>query len=346
MGFTLEEVARQVGGTVVGDGSVVVSGVAGIREAEPGQLTFLSNPKYERYLPMTRASAIIVSGDYAGRQDLNGKPLIVAENPYGAFARAMEMLGDPADAVEKGIHPSAVIAESATIGEGVSIGPQVVIGKEAVIGDGTVVYPGVYIGAGVQVGRDTIIRPNVTLKAASRIGDRVIVHSGSVIGSDGFGFAREGDCHRKVPQIGTVIVGDDVEIGANVCIDRATVGATRIGNGTKIDNLVQIAHNVVVGEGSIVVAQVGISGSTEVGRGVVLGGQAGLVGHITIGDGAMVAAQAGVTRSIDARERVSGYPAQKHSVAKRLLACLQRLPDLFRRVKDVEARLDRLEEDD
>jgi UDP-3-O-[3-hydroxymyristoyl] glucosamine N-acyltransferase len=346
MSFTLEEVARRIGGTVIGDGAVVVSGVAGIREAESGQLTFLSNPKYERYLPTTSASAVIVSSDYVGRAGLDGKSLIVADNPYSAFAQAMELLGGPGNEVEDGVHPTAVIAKSATIGKGVSIGPHAVIGRDAVVGEGAVVYPGVFVGAGVRIGRDAVIRPNVTLKAACRIGDRVIVHSGAVIGSDGFGFAREDDGHRKVPQIGTVVIGDDVEIGANVCIDRATVGATRIGAGTKIDNLVQIGHNVVIGEGSIVVAQVGISGSTEVGSGVTLGGQAGIVGHITIGDRAMVAAQAGVTRSIRADERVSGYPAQSHSVAKRLYACIQRLPDLFRRVKHVEERLGELEKGD
>jgi UDP-3-O-[3-hydroxymyristoyl] glucosamine N-acyltransferase len=320
--------------------------VAGIREARPGQLTFLSNPKYERYLTTTAASAVVVSPELAERQELDGKSLLIAENPYGAFAQVMELFSGPSESIEPGVHPTAVIADSAVIGERVSVGPHVVIGGGAAVGDGTVIYPGVYVGDGVRIGRDTIIRPNVTLKAASRIGDRVIVHSGSVIGSDGFGFARDGDCHLKVPQLGTVIVEDDVEIGSNVCIDRATVGATRIGRGTKIDNLVQIAHNVVIGEGSIVVAQVGISGSTEVGRGVVLAGQAGLVGHITIGDGAMVAAQAGVTRSIPPGERVSGYPAQTHAFAKKIYACLQRLPDLFRRVRDVEARLGRLEEEE
>jgi UDP-3-O-[3-hydroxymyristoyl] glucosamine N-acyltransferase len=344
MSFTLEEVARRVGGTIVGDGSIVVSGVAGIRDARPGELTFLSNPKYERYLSTTAASAIIVSRAYIEREELNGKPLLVADNPYGAFAQVMEIFAAPSQSVERGVHRSAVVADTAAIGDGVSIGAHAVVGDDAVIEDGAVIHPGVFVGPGVHVGADTVIHPNVTVEAGSRIGARVIVHAGSVIGSDGFGFARDGEVHLKVPQIGTVVIEDDVEIGANVCIDRATVGVTRIGRGTKIDNLVQIGHNVTIGEGSIVVAQVGVSGSAELGRGVVLAGQAGIAGHITIGDGAMVGAQSGVTKSISPGERVSGYPAQKHSLSKRLHACLQRLPDLFRRVRDMEGRLERLEE--
>jgi UDP-3-O-[3-hydroxymyristoyl] glucosamine N-acyltransferase len=213
------------------------------------------------------------------------------------------------------------------------------------IGDRTVIHPGVYLGSGATIGEDTVIYPNVTIKASSVLGNSVIVHAGTVIGSDGFGFAPEGQVHRKIPQIGNVVIEDNVEIGANVCIDRATIGTTRICRGTKIDNLVQIGHNVVIGEDSIVVAQVGISGSTEVGRHVVLAGQAGIVGHIQIGDNAMVGAQAGVTRSIPAGERVSGYPAQKHTVSKRLNACLQRLPSLFRKVKELEKRILRIEEE-
>ena len=343
MRITLEEVARHVGGRVVGDGSIVLSGVAGIKEALPGQLTFLSNPKYERFLETTAASAIVVSEERAVASQANGRPLLVAENPYVAFAKAVELFSDKASAVPPGVHPTAVVAEDALLGPGVSIGPNAVVMGGARIGDRSIVHPGAYIGPGVIIGRDTVIHPNVAVKASSLLGDRVIVHAGTVIGSDGFGFAREEDRHRKVPQVGTVVVEDDVEIGANVCIDRATVGTTRIGRGTKIDNLVQIGHNVVIGEGSIIVAQVGISGSTEVGKHVVLAGQAGIAGHIEIGDGAMVGAQSGVTKSVPPGERVSGYPAQKHSVSKRILASLRELPSLFRRVRELERRIARLE---
>jgi UDP-3-O-[3-hydroxymyristoyl] glucosamine N-acyltransferase len=342
MRITLEEVARHVGGRVVGDGSIVLSGVAGIKEARPGQLTFLSNPKYERFLATTRASAVVVSPEHSGAGP-DATPLLVAENPYVAFAQAVELFSGTTIAPPAGVHPAAVVAPSAILGTEVSIGPHAVVMDGARIGDRSVLHPGVCIGRDVVVGSDTVIHPNVSVAASSAVGDRVIIHAGTVIGSDGFGFAREEEGHRKVPQIGNVVIEDDVEIGANVCIDRATVGTTRIGRGTKIDNLVQIGHNVVVGEGALIVAQVGISGSTEVGRGVVLAGQAGIAGHIEIGDGAMVGAQSGVTKSVLPGERVSGYPAQRHSVSKRILACMRELPSLFRRVRDLERRIVRIE---
>ncbi len=346
MNLTLREVAKNVGGTVVGDGSVVLSGVAGIREAGPGELTFLANPKYERYLADTAAAAVVVSAQYRAAAEMNGRPLLVADDAYRTFARVMELFSSADTSVAVGVHGTAVVAESASIGEGAAIGANAVVLEDAVVGDRTVIHPGVYIGRGARVGADTIVHPNVTVKWGCVIGDRVIVHSGTVIGSDGFGFAPEGDVQKKVPQVGNVVVEDDVEIGANVCVDRATVGTTRMGRGTKIDNLVQIGHNVVVGEGSIIVAQVGISGSTRVGDRVVLAGQSGIAGHIEVGDRAMVGAQSGVTKSVPPGERVSGYPAQKHSLSKRLHACLMQLPSLFNRVKDLEAKLRDLERKD
>jgi UDP-3-O-[3-hydroxymyristoyl] glucosamine N-acyltransferase len=339
MSITLDEVAKLVGGEVVGDGSVVLTGVAGIKDAGPGQLTFLSNPKYEQYLAETHASAVVVGSEYRDAASSNGRPVLVAENAYGTIARVMALFEQDARDVEPGVHPSAVVDATAELGADVAVGANAVILSGVVLGDRTVVHPGVYMGRSASVGDDSVIHANVTVRAECVIGSRVIVHSGTVIGSDGFGFAREDDTCRKVPQVGNVVVEDDVEIGANVCIDRATIGTTRIGRGTKIDNLVQIAHNVVIGEDSLIVAQVGISGSTEVGKNVVLAGQAGLVGHIQIGDGAMVGAQAGVIGSIPAGERVSGYPARKHSISKRINACLTHLPSLFARVKEIEKRL-------
>jgi UDP-3-O-[3-hydroxymyristoyl] glucosamine N-acyltransferase len=344
MNRTLDEVAKLIGGRVVGDGSVVLTGVSGIREAQPGHLTFLSNPKYTRYLRTTRASAVVVDG---GCQDLGAAgatPLVVADNAYAAFARAMGLFADehrPAP----GVHPAAHVDPGAVLGRDASVGPCAVVLDGARVGDRTVIHPGVYVGAGAVVGSDCVIHPNAVLKSACVLGDRVVVHAGSVIGSDGFGFAREGDTQVKVPQIGGVVVEDDVEIWANVCIARATVGTTRIGRGTKIDNLVQIAHNVVIGEGSIVVAQVGICGSAEIGKHVVLAGQAGIAGHLRVGDGAMVGAQSGVTKSVPAGEQVSGYPARRHAVSKRLHAALQALPDLVRTVRGLEKRLARLEKE-
>ena len=340
---TLAEIAGIIGCDVIGDGNLQIVGVSGIKEAGPGHLTFLSNPRYEKFVSETKASAIVVSREFADGDRGCGPALVVSDNPYRAFAEAMALFAPEGDGVGPGVHETAVVAESARMGEGVAIGASAVVMEGARLGDGVVIHPGTYVGTSVVIGAESVLYPNVTVRHGSIIGERVLVHSGTVIGSDGFGFARDGDSNQKVPQIGNVVIEDDVEIGANVCIDRATLGSTRVCRGSKIDNLVQIAHNVVVGEGSIVVAQVGISGSTHVGKGVVLGGQAGLVGHIEIGDGAMVGAQAGVIGSIPAGERVSGYPARKHSVAKRLYALVEHLPKLVARLRDLEGRLARLE---
>jgi UDP-3-O-[3-hydroxymyristoyl] glucosamine N-acyltransferase len=348
MSMTLRELAERVGGEIVGDDSVVLSGVAGIREAKAGQLTFLSNPKYERYLSTTAASAVVVSGEHLRDAAKEGRSLLVSPHPYGAFAKAMELLADEQTAVERGVHSSAVVAETATLGFDVAVGANAAVLECASVGEGSTIHAGAYIGPGVTVGRDCVIHPNVTLEATCTLGDRVVIHAGSVVGSDGFGYAtaEEGAGHLKVPQVGTVVIEDDVEIGSNVCIDRATIGSTRIGRGSKIDNLVQIGHNVVVGEDSIIVAQVGISGSTVIGNRVVLAGQAGIVGHIKIGDGAVVGAQSGVTKSIPEGETVSGYPARRHSLSKALAARLQELPALFRRVRALEKKISRFEEED
>jgi UDP-3-O-[3-hydroxymyristoyl] glucosamine N-acyltransferase len=343
MSVTLADVAKLVGGEVVGDGSTEITGVAGIKEARSGDLTFVSNPAYAKYAAETEASAVLVGPDGRPETVPEGTSLLVADKPYEAFARVMVLFAPEGEDVTRGVHPTAVVPDSARIGEGAAIGPHVVVGEDAVIGEGAVIHAGTFVGRSASVGRDSTLYPNVTVRHGCELGDRVIVHSGTVIGSDGFGFALSECSHTKVPQIGNVVIEDDVEIGANVCIDRATLGTTRVCRGSKIDNLVQIAHNVVVGEGSVVVAQVGISGSTRIGRGVVLAGQAGLVGHIEIGDGAMVAAQAGVTKSIPAGERVSGYPARKHSVARRLYAMIEHLPKLVAGVRKLEKRVDRLE---
>jgi UDP-3-O-[3-hydroxymyristoyl] glucosamine N-acyltransferase len=343
MSTTLAEVARLVGGEVVGDGATMLTGVAGIKEAGQGDLTFLSNPKYEKYVAETSASAIIVPRGFRGRPGSAGTALLLADDAYRAFASAMALFAPEGDRVEPGVHGSAVVSEDAVLGDRVSIGPHAVVMEGAVIGEGTAIHAGSYVGRSCRIGRDVVFYPGVTVRYGSVIGDRVVIHPGTVIGSDGFGFAAAGRANVKVPQIGNVVVEDDVEIGSNVCIDRATLGSTRICRGSKIDNLVQIGHNVVVGEDSIVVAQVGIAGSTSIGRGVVLGGQAGLMGHIEIGDGAMVGAQAGVTKSIPAGERVSGYPARKHTAAKRIYALTEHLPALVERVKELETRLGRLE---
>jgi len=343
---TTSELAEAIGARVVGDGSIAITGVAPIDGAGPGDVTFLANPRYEKFLSSSHASAIVVSAEYEGSPLMEGKTALLADDAYVAFAGVLSLFDDGPETVAAGVDPGACVADTAELGEGVAVGPCAVIMGGAVIGARTTVHAGAYVGADCVVGEDCVIFPNATIKRNVTLGDRVFVHSGTVIGSDGFGFAWDGERHRKVPQVGTVVVGDDVEIGAGACIDRATIGATQIGRGTKIDNLVQIAHNVVIGESSIVVAQVGISGSTRVGSGVVLAGQAGIAGHLEIGDRAVVAAQAGVMNDVPAGERVSGYPARRHSLAKRLQAGIGNLPALFKRIKEIERRLDDLEKED
>jgi UDP-3-O-[3-hydroxymyristoyl] glucosamine N-acyltransferase len=339
--FKLGELAAIVGGEVEGDAGIEIGGVAGIREARSGEITFLANPKYEEFLDETRASAVI------GPPDLKiDKPLIRIENPYLAYLKVLNLFAEQLTVqYPRGVHERAVVDGTARLGANVAVGPFCQISAGAEVGANTTILAGSFVGENVQIGEDCLVYPNVTIREGSRIGDRVILQPGVVIGADGFGFAKDGQTHHKVPQIGRVVIEDDVEIGANSTVDRATTGETRIRRGSKIDNLVQIAHNVTVGEDSIIAAQVGISGSTELGRNVVLGGQAGLAGHITIGDGAMVGAQAGVTKSVPANTSVSGYPAREHNKARRLWAYSNRLPELFERVKELERKLARYEEE-
>jgi UDP-3-O-[3-hydroxymyristoyl] glucosamine N-acyltransferase len=340
MQITLRELADVVGGEVDGDGSVLISGVAGIKEARQGDITFLASPRYEKFLQTTAASAVIALPGTASP----GKALIRSDNPYLSFVKAVEYFVPSKNNYPRTIHPAAVIAPGAKIGNAVGIGACAVIEDGVTIGDDSVVLAGTFVGRDTKIGRNCLVYPNVTIREEVTIGDRVIIHSGAVIGSDGFGFAKDGEIYRKIPQIGNVMIEDDVEVGANVTIDRATTGTTFVGKGTKIDNLVQVAHNVVIRENCILIAQVGIGGSTEIGKGASLAGQAGAVGHIKIGDEAIVAAQAGVTKSVPPRTMVSGYPAREHNQAKRIYASLQKLPELLKRVADLAERVAKLEE--
>lgn len=338
--YKLCELAAIIGGNVEGDGDVVIRGVAGIREAEPGDITFIANPKYVEFLPGTRASAVI-----AGEKLATSKPLIRIDNPYYAYFKVLNIFAaEQAVRYPRGVHQTAVVDPSARLGRNIAIGPCCQISRGAVIGDDTTILGGTFVGEGVTIGNACLVYPNVTIREGCELGNRVILQPAVVIGSDGFGYAKHGSIHHKVPQIGRVVVEDDVEIGANSCIDRATTGETRIGRGTKIDNLVQIAHNVVLGENCVIAAQVGISGSTRLGNGVVIAGQAGLQGHIEVGDGVMIGGQAGVTKSVPAGTSVSGYPAREHSAARRMIAHTAMLPDLFKRVKELEQRIRELEE--
>ena len=339
MRVTLEAVAKAIDGEVIGDGSLEITGVAGIREAREGDLTFLANPRYEPYLEQTRASAVIVAGNHR----TTAKTLIRNPNPYLAFLKAVCLFRGEERRPEPGAHPTAVIAEGASVDPTAWIGPHVVLEPGAVIGADVLIHAGGYVGTGAAVGAGSCLYPRVTIGEGCRLGARVIVHSGAVIGSDGFGFVRDGDRYRKVPQIGNVVVDDDVEIGANVTIDRASMGSTRIGRGSKIDNLVQIGHNVQIGEHCIIVAQVGISGSTEVGSNAMIAGQVGIVGHIEIGAGAQIGAKSGVSKSVKPGEKVFGYPALPVGQAMKIEASIRHLPELMQSVRALRRRIEELE---
>jgi UDP-3-O-[3-hydroxymyristoyl] glucosamine N-acyltransferase len=339
--IALAELARKIGGTLEGDGTLVIRGVAGVREAREGDLSFVANPRYAPDVAQTRASAVIVDRKW-------DKPcsaaLIRCAHADRAFAEAAMIFAPKAPPCEPGVHPSAVIAPDARLGEGVSVGPLCVVEAGAVIGDRTVLRACVYVGFQSRVGSDGLLHPNVSIRENCAIGDRVILHNGVVVGSDGFGYTVEEDgSRRKIPQIGTVEIGDDVEIGANTTVDRARFGCTRIGNGVKIDNLVQIGHNVQVGDYTVVVAQTGIAGSTEIGRNVILAGQSGIAGHLVIGDGAVIGGQSGVGKDVPPGETWRGSPARPIREMMKADAALLRLPQMKRALADLEARVRKLE---
>jgi UDP-3-O-[3-hydroxymyristoyl] glucosamine N-acyltransferase len=321
----------------------MITGVAGIQEAKEGEITFLSNRKYRRYLQGSRASAVIMTEEMFDEKV--PIPAILSENPYYTFAKALSLFfQDERQSFKMGIHPTAIVHERASVGKEVSIGPYAVIREGTEVGDRVIIDANVVIGCYCQIGQETLIYPHVTLYDYTTIGARVIIHAGAVIGSDGFGFARNNGRYSKIPQVGQVLLEDDVEIGANTTIDRGTMGVTRIAQGTKIDNLVQIAHNVTVGRNTVIAAQVGVGGSTHIGDDVQIGGQAGLVGHIEIGDGVGIGAQAGVTKSFPDRVMITGYPARPLGVVRRSDAAQHHLPELLKTVREQEKRIAVLEE--
>lgn len=330
-----------MGGKLWGDATVEVTGLAGIKEAKVGDLTFVANPKYRDFLNVTKASAAIV-GLTETRSTL---PLILVNDPYLAYQKVASVLFIPHHSVATGVHPTAIVAEDARIGTGCAIGAYVVIEQDAEVGNAVILYPFVYIGAKAKVGEKSVFYPHASLREECEVGKRCILHNGAVIGADGFGFATDQQgIHRKIPQVGNVVLEDDVEVGANTTVDRAALGSTVIKSGTKIDNLVQVGHNVVIGRGCLLAGQVGISGSTEIGDQVAIGGQAGLIGHIKIGDQARIGAQAGVTKSVPPNVSVSGYPARPHLEAKRREAAALRLPEALKRITEQERRLTELEQ--
>lgn len=332
--ITAAKLAELVGGKLYGDGQREITSIAPLDTANSSCISFLANV---RYIPLLEESAAGVVFIATGMKRSAGDYIETAD-PYSAFVTALEFF-NPRDEHAPGIHPSAVIAPDVKLGKDVSIGPNCIIEKNVSIGDGTVLEGNVFIGWDSVIGENCHIHPNVSIRFATILGDRVVIHCGSVVGSDGFGFAPERGKFRKIPQVGIVVIENDVEIGANTTIDRATMGETRIGAGTKIDNLVQIAHNVKIGKHCVIAAQAGISGSTQFGDYCRIGGQAGFVGHIKIGDGAAFGAQSGVSGDVAPGEILSGSPARPHNLWKRIEAALTRLPELLRRVRRIEEHL-------
>ncbi len=338
MSYTAAEIASRLQGEVIGDGSIVLGGFAPADRARPGDLTFAETENYFARAEQGHASAILVDGAFSSAT----KVLIRVANARVAFAKVLPLFF-PEPQFTPGVHPTAVVVASARIDSTAHVGPHCVIGEDVQICAGCVLESGDHVGAHCWLGDGAHLFPNVVLYPKTQVGQRVRIHAGSVIGSDGFGYVFDAGAHLKVPQIGNVIILDDVEIGANVTIDRGALGPTVIGRGTKIDNLVQIGHNVVTGEHCIIVGQVGIAGSTKLGNYVTLAGQVGLAGHLKIGNKVTIAAQSGVMHSIPDGEKWFGSPAQPDRQMKRQLIAVQQLPDLLQQFKQMEKRLQELE---
>jgi UDP-3-O-[3-hydroxymyristoyl] glucosamine N-acyltransferase len=329
--WTLGEIAARLGGRLHGDPRGRVTGIRSLAEAGPDDLSFVSRPDHRDEAARSRAGALLAAdaGPFAGRN------VIVVPNPYAALAEVMDLFHPPASP-EPGISPQALVGEDCDLGVDVSIGPFAVVGRRCVLGARVALRPRVVLGDDVRIGADTVLHAGVVVYPRTVIGERVTVHANSVLGSDGFGYAEAGGSRRKIPQVGDVVLGDDVEIGACVTIDRATFGSTVIGARTKIDNQVQIGHNVQIGEDCVLVAQVGVAGSTRLGRGSICAGQSGVSGHLTIGEGARIGAATAVLQDLPAGAFVLGAPAQDHRDWKKQQAALRRLPDLLHRVGRIE----------
>jgi UDP-3-O-[3-hydroxymyristoyl] glucosamine N-acyltransferase len=329
--FDLEALARRLGATLVGDGTTRITGLASLGDAGPSDVSLYADPRYRTELASTRAGALVT------REELEGLSIaqLVHPDPFVALITLVELF-HPKPSPRSGVHPLASVSAGARLGEDVAVLPFVTIDEGVDVGARTILHPGVFLGKGVTIGEDCVLWPNAVIREGCRIGDRVIVHPGAVVGADGFGFARRDGKFLKIRHVGTVVIEDDVEIGANATIDRATLGRTLIRSGVKIDNLVHIAHNVEIGRDSAMAAQVGISGSTVVGERVLMGGQAGLVDHLTIGDDAILIAQSGVIGDVPEKAVVSGYPARPHREVLKSTAELRGLARLRKRIRELE----------
>jgi UDP-3-O-[3-hydroxymyristoyl] glucosamine N-acyltransferase len=341
MEFSAEELANFLNGKIEGNPKVKVNNFSKIEEGQKGSLTFLANPKYESYIYQTEASIVLVNNDFTPATDIRAT-LIKVPNAYTALAALMNMVEQAQHERKTGVHPSACIAASAQVGENCFVGAMVCIGEHCVIGNNCVIHPFACVGDHVRIGDNTTIYPHVTVYGNCIIGRHCIIHAGAVIGADGFGFAPEGQVYTKIPQMGNVILEDDVEIGVNTAIDRAVMGSTIIRRGVKLDNLIQIGHNAEVGENTVMAAQVGIAGSTKVGKHCMLGGQVGVAGHLHIGDGAVMAAQSGAMRSILPAETVMGSPAIPSKNFFRSTVVFNKLPEVYKTLNRLQQEVEEL----
>ncbi|MDR3057455.1 MAG: UDP-3-O-(3-hydroxymyristoyl)glucosamine N-acyltransferase, partial [Prevotella sp.] len=339
MSFTAEQIATVLNGTIEGDSSIEVNNFSKIEDGRPGTLTFLSNPKYTHYIYTTNASIVLVNDDFVAEHPIKAT-LIRCSNAYAALAVLLDMV-EKSRPQKTGVEPMSYISESATLGENVYIGAFTYIADSAKIGNNTKVYPQSYIGDNVQIGDNTIIYPGVKIYQGCIIGNNCIIHSGVVIGSDGFGFAPEDNGEfKKIPQMGIVLIEDDVEIGANTTIDRAVMDATIIHKGVKLDNLIQIAHNVEVGDNTVMAAQVGVSGSTKIGKQCMFGGQVGLGGHITIGDNANIGAQSGIISNIEPGAKILGSPAIPVRDFFKSSVVFTKLPEIYKQIAQLQKEIE------
>lgn len=339
-GYRLAELAERVNGELEGDGNITITGVGDLDSAEPGEIVFVDGPRLLPVGESSNASAIIVPRDVRSQR----KPFIVTEDPRLAFSKLLELFA-PHRRPEPGIHRTAVLGKNVSIGERVSVGAHSYVGDDVILADDVIIHPLAYVGPEACIRDASEVHPQAYIGPRVKLGRRVIIHAGAAVGADGFGFLETQEGRHKIPQIGTVIIDDDVEFGANSTVDRATIGATRIGAGTKIDDQVHVAHNVVIGKNCLLCGQVGIAGSTKIGDNVVMGGQAGVNDHVEVGDNIVIGAQAGVFGNLEEPGIYSGYPARPHNEQLRLLARARRLPDIMERMVQLEQMVERLRQE-